>query len=249
MFALTHGVSEAEWRSNPSVRFNNPPLPLELQNSDEDSSGTCGDKSAGFSSGWVSGEEARDAAKAAGFWPDGARVGRGHGQPYLQPHWAKQIREGLKTYEGRPREGVSPPSHPLSHRPDPDPDPNPRPRVRRQWVTQVEANDYVTFKISGSGGRVLCCRVRGVQHYTTFLKMLVAVGVSRMLPGSARDAVEGAAVYYSFSNRKGVPYHELEKMCGVVAIHLEVLGGAPVDAEGAPVDAEDAVNILLPRQG
>ena len=154
MFALTHGVSEAEWRSNPSVRFNNPPLPLELQNSDEDSSGTCGDKSAGFSSGWVSGEEARDAAKAAGFWPDGARVGRGHGQPYLQPHWAKQIREGLKTYEGRPREGVSPPSHPLSHRPDPDPDPNPRPRVRRQWVTQVEANDYVTFKISSSGGRV-----------------------------------------------------------------------------------------------
>ena len=30
---------------------------------------------------WQSGESARDAAKASGVWPDGRKVGKGHGQP------------------------------------------------------------------------------------------------------------------------------------------------------------------------
>ena len=57
-------------------------------------------------SAWRSGEDVRDAAKDKGKWPDGAPVGRGHGSPYLKPHWAKRMRRGEKLIEGRPLDGV-----------------------------------------------------------------------------------------------------------------------------------------------
>ena len=96
--------------------------------------------------------------------------------------------------------------------------------MRRQWVTHVAVDDYVTFKISGSGGQILCCRVRGVERYSTFMKMLTCLGTDKVLPGAALDPARGAALYHTYCNRQGISYAELEKTCGVVAIALEVLG-------------------------
>ena len=53
-----------------------------------------------------SGEGNRDHTRTTGKWPDGAPVGRGHGQPYLRPIYAQLIRKKLKTVEAWPNEGV-----------------------------------------------------------------------------------------------------------------------------------------------
>ena len=91
-------------------------------------------------------------------------------------------------------------------------------------MESVAEDDFITFKISGSRGRVLCCRVRGVKQYATFAKMLLAEGTQHFLPGQAQDPVEGAAIYHSFCNRQGISYRELEKSNGAVAITVEALG-------------------------
>lgn len=146
--------------------------------------------------GWSSGESQRDAAKSTKHWPDGAPIGRGHGQPYLQARWARQLRNGLKQVEGRPDEG---------------------------WARHVGVDDYITFKISGSSGRVLCTRVKSVTRYSTFGGMLRAEGLSRVLPGAVADIAEGVELYHGFANRAGEPYWKLEREHGVVAITLECL--------------------------
>lgn len=102
---------------------------------------------------------------------------------------------------------------------------SPRARCARwQWASNVAVDDYITFKISRSEGHVLCCRVRGVAYYATFAKMLHEQGTHLVLPGMARDHVEGVEIYYGMCNRAQVSYRELEKSCGVVAIVLEALG-------------------------
>ena len=55
--------------------------------------------------GWSSGEVELAAVQRAGKWPDGRKLGRGHGQPYLKPCYARSIRDGSKTVEGRPGTG------------------------------------------------------------------------------------------------------------------------------------------------
>lgn len=60
------------------------------------------------SSSWRSGVDARNAATGLGHWPDGCKVGRGHGSPYLQPIWASKMARGEKVVEARPNDGVSP---------------------------------------------------------------------------------------------------------------------------------------------
>ena len=114
MFALAHGVTAAEWHTNPAVRFALPPLTPELVQSDDDADDQDmkvdeqdEKKTQALWQGWESGERARDAAKAAGQWPDGARIGRGHGSPYLQPQYARSMRAGIKSKEGRPLQGVA----------------------------------------------------------------------------------------------------------------------------------------------
>jgi hypothetical protein len=65
-------------------------------------------------------------AKEKGQWSDGAPIGRGHGQPYLECKYAKAIRRRKKRVEGRPGGG---------------------------WVESsgrlIAPNDYINFKISG----------------------------------------------------------------------------------------------------
>lgn len=82
---------------------------------------------------WDSGQVQLDAALAAGKWPDGAPIGRGFGQPYLQHEYAKLMAAGCKTAEGRPGGG---------------------------WLVgkkggSIAVNDYVSFKICGHVGRKL----------------------------------------------------------------------------------------------
>ena len=44
---------------------------------------------------WKSGATERDVARTSGYWPDGKPVGRGHGQPYLQPKYAVLMAQGI----------------------------------------------------------------------------------------------------------------------------------------------------------
>ena len=97
------------------------------------------------------------------------------------------------------------------------------PAVRTQWASHVGVDDYITFKISGSSGRVLCTRVKSVTRYSTFDGMLRAEGLSRVLPDAAADIPEGVELYHEFANRAGEPYWKLEREHGVVAITLECL--------------------------
>ena len=54
---------------------------------------------------WSSGEKELAVARHAGQWADGAKIGRGHGSPYLQMAYAQAIRNRTKTVEGRPGKG------------------------------------------------------------------------------------------------------------------------------------------------
>ena len=59
--------------------------------------------------------------------------------------------------------------------------------VCAQWVRNVSIDDYITFKISGSGGCVLCMCVTAVKRYASFDALLCAEGFGRLLPGRDTD--------------------------------------------------------------
>ena len=90
-------------------------------------------------------------------------------------------------------------------------------------ATWVKADDWISFKVSGTGGSVLCVRVLKVDYYSTFAKMLQAHGPESALPGVACIVLDGVAVYHSLSDRSGRPYAELEREHGVVAFTVRVL--------------------------
>ena len=94
MFALSHGMSWHAWHAqDAATRASLVPQqkPVMLPSDASETSGEEEeeDDRADPWAGWVSGEEQRDAAKAAKAWPDGAPLGCGHGSPYLQPRWAR----------------------------------------------------------------------------------------------------------------------------------------------------------------
>ena len=89
--------------------------------------------------------------------------------------------------------------------------------ARVQWLRDVSVNDYITFKVSGSGGRFLCVRVTEVTRFPTFDALIRHKGLSRVLPGVA-DVPDGVSLYRSYASRSGTPYWELERDHGVVAI-------------------------------
>ena len=94
----------------------------------------------------------------------------------------------------------------------------------------VAVGDWVTFKISGSGGRKLVCRVRRVRRYASFRAMLVDVGVAACLPPAAADGTSqvmdldaAVATYHAFGTMSGETYAELEQRAGAIAIDVEPL--------------------------
>lgn len=144
-------------------------------------------------SDWSSGRHLLARVRADGCWSDGLPLGRGHGQPYLQPAYARAVRDLRKSVEGRPLEG---------------------------WVVHVAAGDWITFKISSSGGQQLVCRVLGVRHFQSFEEMVRACGVGDCLPDC--PSIEAAvAVYHSLCNRKGTSYAELAQTAGVAGILIQ----------------------------
>ena len=151
--------------------------------------------SAGWS-GWASGETELAVAQLAGKWPDGQKLGRGHGQPYLQPLYAHAIREQSKTVEGRPGIG---------------------------WAENVTAGDWITFKITASGGKKLVCRALRVRRFDTFEAMLRECGVEACLPGLQGGLQEGVRIYRSFGSFSGATYGELEGESGAIAIDVAPL--------------------------
>lgn len=174
-------------------------------------------------------EQERDRCREHGKWPDGHRVGRGFGQPYLQPEYAEAIASGAKTVEGRINEGVS-------LQPSPNTSagaalisrvhlacPSRAPLVcPSQWAAQADADDYVSFKVTGTGF-VLAARIKQREEFPSFEAMLANKGVGCLLPGKA-DVVDAVRVYHSIANRKGQSYEDLEKDKGVVALTVELLG-------------------------
>ena len=87
----------------------------------------------------------------------------------------------------------------------------------------MRENDYITFKVSKSGGRVLCVRVIKVMRFDTFAALMHSCGVDQVLPQAARDILSGVRIYYEIANRSGVSYKELEARHGVVAIEVQPL--------------------------
>ena len=96
---------------------------------------------AGRSGSWTTGEEELAKARKDLCWRDGAAIGKGHPQPRLLEIYERAIAQGRKLVEGRPRNG---------------------------FASNVQANDWLNFGISGSGGRRLCCRVIDVTSYDSF---------------------------------------------------------------------------------
>ena len=139
---------------------------------------------------WDDGAEALQGIKRAGVWPDGSPLGRGHGQPYLQAVYATMLRAGTKTVEGRPNVG---------------------------WAKAVSAGDWITFKISGSGGKKLVCKVDAVFTHTTFSDMLRFHEYHNMLPNAA-SFEEALATYRAFGTRDGTSYAQLEAEHGAIGI-------------------------------
>ena len=140
-------------------------------------------------------ERTRDVCKERGFWDDGAAVGGGHGQPYLQLKYAQEILRGAKTWEGRAYAG---------------------------WATGVLKDDYVTFKV-GSGEERVIARILEVRRFRSFEGMLKNCGLGRCLPG-VRTIAEGVAIYRKFRlSRDGRSYAEVEPEVGVVAFRLRPL--------------------------
>ena len=138
-------------------------------------------------SDWSSGRHLLARVRQNGCWSDGLPLGRGHGQPYLQPAYARAL-DLRKSVEGRPLEG---------------------------WVVHVAAGDWITFKISSSGGQQLVCRV------------------GDCLPDC--PSIEAAvAVYHSLCNRKGISYAELAKTAGVAGIQIQPIHVTETDLLALP---------------
>ena len=144
-------------------------------------------------SGWSSGETELAAVNRAGRWPDGQKIGRGHGQPYLQPQYAHAMRRLAKTVEGRPGTG---------------------------WAANVKANDWITFKITASGGKKLVVRATRVRHFSTFEAMLKECGVEACLPGLEGGLDEAVHIYRSFGTFSGASYADIEAESGAIAIDV-----------------------------
>ena len=113
MFRASHGVTEDEWDAlsdeerRRRVRHVQPNYNLSDRSCSESFSTDGEDDHHVQQINCSIGMRARDDAKKLGMWPDGAAIGRGHGQPYLQQRWAVKIRDRVKVVEGRPCEGVS----------------------------------------------------------------------------------------------------------------------------------------------
>ena len=86
----------------------------------------------------------------------------------------------------------------------------------------MQADDYIVFKITGSRGATLACRVRSVRRFDSFAAMLEECGVAACLPGTS-SVEDGAALYRSFGTTAG-SYADLEVSCGVVGVSVEPLG-------------------------
>jgi ASC-1-like (ASCH) protein len=130
--------------------------------------------------------------RAAGRWPDGNRMGRGHGQPYLKPEYADLIRSGAKTWEGRANAG---------------------------WLEKLSVDDAITFKVTTRGSERLYARALEVRYFDTFEAMLVDCGLEACLPGCG-SLGEGVALYRSFGTFDGRTYADVEASAGVVAIRV-----------------------------
>ena len=104
-----------------------------------------------------------------------------------------------------------------------DPVTDRRRALAQQWLKTVAEDDYVTFKISASGSRVLVARVLQVRRFSSFAQMLLHHGIENVLPGEKLDLVDAVGVYHTFANRRGTSYKELEHTCGVVALTLKPL--------------------------
>ena len=84
------------------------------------------------------------------------------------------------------------------------------------------ADDYITFKVSGSKNVTLCVRVLAVERFRTYYAMLSKIGIGTCFP-SVTEISEAMAEYYSFKDRNGRSYKGLEGEFGVVAIKVQVL--------------------------
>ena len=77
-------------------------------------------------------------ARLAKHWPDGQKIGRGFGMPYLQLKYAKAVAKKQKTVEGRPGGG---------------------------WLANgIAPNDYINFKIPGHQQLALVVRNAITRH-------------------------------------------------------------------------------------
>jgi ASC-1-like (ASCH) protein len=148
---------------------------------------------------WDDGSRALQQARNARQWADGSPLGRGHGCPYLQPQYALAMRSGKKTVEGRPHAG---------------------------WAAQVSVGDWISFKITGTGGKKLHCRVTAVHRHVSFEAMLNFHGTHALLP-SASTLQAAVQTYRSFGTHDGRSYADLESLHGVVGIVVQPLRSRP----------------------
>ncbi len=113
------------------------------------------------------------------------------------------------------------------------------------WAARVKKNDWVTFKVSKSGGKKLVCRVKAVRAFDTvaarphpthrarcatcmfpcaqFEAMLKAMTLRAMLPDCKGGLAAGVAIYRSFGTMSGQTYEELEAESGAIALEVEPL--------------------------
>lgn len=119
MFRIMTGMSKDEWHAQGlsaderGIPHATPVLDRSDdsgEGSDEAAAAPCDPRQTRVGSSctqkWQASLAERDRVRSSGKWPDGAPVGRGHGQPYIKLAYAEAIASGAKTVEGRPNEGV-----------------------------------------------------------------------------------------------------------------------------------------------
>jgi ASC-1-like (ASCH) protein len=144
---------------------------------------------------WSCDHESLQQARERGMWLDGTPVGRGHGSPCLQRHYAEQIVAGVKKVEGRAWTG---------------------------FATKVSRGDWLNFFVAGTGGARLLCRVLDVHRHASFQKMLESHGIEACLPGTV--SMEAAVqTYREIRTGAGESYASLESSEGVVAFVMSPL--------------------------
>eukprot|EP00966_Prymnesium_polylepis_P078651 1822797-Prymnesium_polylepis.1 len=88
----------------------------------------------------------------------------------------------------------------------------------------VKAGDWITFKITGSGGKKLVTRALRVRRYDSFEATLRECGVEACLPGLTGGLPEGVKVYRSFGTMSGATYADLDQgVHGAIAIDVTPL--------------------------